>query len=61
MNVTELFGRNLNIDERDHLMEELELLLSNLNETYDQTGSKEVELIVELLERAYATLQESVD
>lgn len=61
MNVIELFGRNLNVDERDRLMEEIETLTEQLDETYDQTGSKEIELIVELLERAYATLQESVD
>lgn len=61
MNVTELFGRNLNVDERDRLMEEIETLTAQLDEAYDQTGSKEIELIVELLERAYATLQESVD
>lgn len=61
MNVTELFGRNLNVDERDRLMEEIETLTEQLDEAYDQTGSKEIELIVELLERAYATLQESVD
>lgn len=61
MNVTELFGRNLNVDERDRLMEEIETLTEQLDEAYDQTGSKEIELVVELLERAYATLQESVD
>ena len=61
MNVTELFGRNLNVDERDRLMEEIETLTEQLDEAYDQTGSKEIELIVELLERTYATLQESVD
>ena len=61
MNVTELFGRNLTIDERDRLMEELNILTIQLDERYDQTGSKEIRLIVELLERAYAILQESVD
>lgn len=61
MNVTELFGRNLDVDERDRLMEEIETLTERLDEAYDQTGSKEIELIVELLERAHATLQESVD
>lgn len=61
MNVTELFGRNLTIDERDRLMEELNILTIQLDECYDQTGSKEIQLIVELLERAYAILQESVD
>ena len=61
MNVTELFGRNLDVDERDRLMEEIEILAERLDETYDQTGSKEIELIIELLERAHAVLQESVD
>lgn len=61
MNVTELFGRNLDVDERDRLMEEIETLTEQLDEAYDQTGSKEISLIVELLERAYAILQESVD
>ena len=61
MNVTELFGRNLDVDERDRLMEEIEILAERLDETYDQTGSKEIELIIELLERAHAILQESVD
>lgn len=61
MNVTELFGRNLDIEERDRLMEEIEQLIDRLDECYDQTGNKEVQLIIELLERAYAILQESVD
>lgn len=61
MNVTELFGQNLDVDERDRLMEEIERLTDNLSETYKQTGCKELNLIIELLERAYATLQESVD
>ena len=61
MNVTELFGRNLDVDERDRLMEEIETLTEQLDEAYDQTGSKEIELIIELLERAHAILQESVD
>lgn len=61
MNVTELFGRNLTIDERDRLMEHIELLVDEFDECYDQTGSKEVQLVTELLERAYAILQESVD
>lgn len=61
MNVTELFGRNLTIDERDRLMEHIELLVDEFDECYDQTGSKEVQLVAELLERAYAILQESVD
>lgn len=61
MNVTELFGRNLDIEERDRLMEEIEQLTDRLDECYDQTGNKEVQLIVELLERAYIILQESVD
>lgn len=61
MNVTELFGRNFDVDERDRLMEQIELLTEQLDETYDQTGSKEIQHITELLERAYATLQESVD
>lgn len=61
MNVTELFGRNLDIEERDRLMEEIEQLTDQLDECYDQTGNKEVQLIIELLERAHAILQESVD
>lgn len=61
MNVTELFGQNLDVDERDRLMEEIERLTDNLSEAYDQTGCKELNLIIELLERSYATLQESVD
>lgn len=42
MNVTELFGRNLDIEERDRLMEEIEQLTDRLDECYDQTGNKEV-------------------
>lgn len=61
MNVTELFGRNLDIEERDRLMEKIERFTVQLDECYDQTGSKEVQLIIELLERARAILQESVD
>lgn len=61
MNVTELFGRNLDIEERDRLMEDIERFIVQLDECYDQTGSKEVQLIIELLERAHAILQESVD
>lgn len=61
MNVTELFGRNLDIEERDRLMEEIEQFTDQLDECYDQTGNKEVQLIIELLERAHAILQESVD
>lgn len=61
MNVTELFGRNLDVEERDRLMEEIEQLTDRLDKCYDQTGSKEVQLIIELLERAYIILQESVD
>lgn len=61
MNVTQLFGRNLDIEERDRLMEVIEQLTDRLDECYDQTGSKEVQLIIELLERAHAILQESVD
>lgn len=61
MNVTELFGRNLDIEERDRLMEEIEQLTDQLDECYDQTGNKEVQLITELLERTYIILQESVD
>lgn len=61
MNVTQLFGRNLDIEERDRLMEVIEQLTDQLDECYDQTGNKEVQLIIELLERAHAILQESVD
>lgn len=61
MNVTELFGRNLDIEERDRLMEDVERFVIQLDKYHNQTGSKEVQLIIELLERAHAILQESVD